>query len=87
MSTRYSPVISPESLVFERVREATDRTDVIFNEAVRLWRAVKETANWAVIESRSTRRIAKHSYSGSERHTRGSWRSRSEPRLLLASLD
>lgn len=45
-------VISTESLVLDRVRQATDRTDVTFNEAVRLCRAVKETANWAMIESR-----------------------------------
>lgn len=45
-------VISTESLVLDRVRQATDRTDVTFNEAVRLCRAVKETANWAMIEGR-----------------------------------
>lgn len=45
-------VISTESLVLDRVRQATDRTDVTFNEAVRLCRAVKETADWALIESK-----------------------------------
>jgi len=45
-------VISTESLVLDRVRQATDRTDVTFNEAVRLCRAVKDTADWVSIESR-----------------------------------
>lgn len=44
-------VISAESLVLDRVRLATDRTDVTFSEAVRLCRAVKATADWALIES------------------------------------
>jgi hypothetical protein len=44
-------VISTESLVLDRIRQATDRTDVTFNEAVRLCRAVKETADWALIEN------------------------------------
>jgi hypothetical protein len=45
-------VISTESLVLDRVRQATDRTNVMFNEAVRLCRAVKGTADWALIEDR-----------------------------------
>jgi hypothetical protein len=45
-------VISTESLVLDRIRQATDRTDVTFNEAVRLCRAVKETADWASIENK-----------------------------------
>lgn len=44
-------VISTESLVLDRIRQATDRTDVTFDEAVRLCRAVRQTANWAAIES------------------------------------
>lgn len=44
-------VISTESLVLDRVRQATDRSDVTFNEAVRLSRAVIQTADWALIES------------------------------------
>lgn len=47
-------VISTESLVLDRVRQATDRTDVTLNEAVRLCRAVKETADWALIEAKIT---------------------------------
>ena len=38
--------------MLNRVRQATARTDVMFNEAVRLCRAVKETADWALIESK-----------------------------------
>jgi len=45
-------VISIESLVLDRVRQATDRTDVTLNEAVRLCRAVRETADWGLIESK-----------------------------------
>lgn len=45
-------VISTESLVLDRVRQATDRTDVTFDEAVRLCRAVLQTADWALIESK-----------------------------------
>lgn len=45
-------VISTESLVLDRIRQATDRTDVTFDEAVRLCRAVKETADWTLIEGR-----------------------------------
>lgn len=45
-------VMSVESLVMDRIRQATDGTDVTFDEAVRLCRAVKETADWALIESR-----------------------------------
>jgi hypothetical protein len=43
-------VISTESLVLDRIRQATDRTGVTFDEAVRLCRAVKDTADWALIE-------------------------------------
>ena len=43
-------VISTESLVLDRIRQATDRTGVTFDEAVRLCRAVKETADWALVE-------------------------------------
>jgi hypothetical protein len=42
-------VISTESLVLDRIRQATDRTDVTLDEAVRLCRAVKDTADWALI--------------------------------------
>lgn len=45
-------VLSTESLVLDRVRQATDRTEVTFNEAVRLCRAVKETADWALVEDK-----------------------------------
>ena len=45
-------VIGTESLVLDRIRQATDRTDVTFDEAVRLCRAVKEIADWALIEGR-----------------------------------
>jgi hypothetical protein len=45
-------VINTESLVLDRIRQATDRTGVTFDEAVRLCRAVKETANWALVERR-----------------------------------
>jgi hypothetical protein len=45
-------VISTESLVLDRLRQATDRTDVTFNEAVRLCRAVRDTADWALIEAK-----------------------------------
>ena len=45
-------VISTESLVFDRIRQATDRTGVTFDEAVRLCRAVMQTADWALIEGR-----------------------------------
>lgn len=45
-------VISTESLVLDRIRQATDRTEVTFNEAVRLCRAVMDTADWALIESK-----------------------------------
>jgi hypothetical protein len=38
--------------VGDRLRQATDRTDVTFDEAVRLCRAVRETADWALIESK-----------------------------------
>jgi hypothetical protein len=43
-------VISTESLVLDRVRQATDHTQVTFEEAVRLCRAVMQTADWALIE-------------------------------------
>lgn len=42
-------VISTESLVLERIRQATDRTNVTFDEAVRLCRAVWTTADWTLI--------------------------------------
>jgi hypothetical protein len=45
-------VISTESLVLDRVRQATDRTGVTFDEAVRLCRAVEETADWSLIEAK-----------------------------------
>lgn len=45
-------VISTESLVLDRVRQATDRAGVTFDEAVRLCRAVEETADWSLIESK-----------------------------------
>ena len=45
-------VISTESLVLDRIRQATDSTQVTFDEAVRLCRAVKETANWVLIEDK-----------------------------------
>lgn len=45
-------VISTESLVLDQVRQATDGTGVTLDEAVRLCRAVKESADWALIESR-----------------------------------
>ncbi|MFZ0013037.1 MAG: hypothetical protein WAL25_02870 [Acidimicrobiia bacterium] len=45
-------VISTESLVLDRIRQATDRTGVTFDEAVRLCRAVNETADWALVERR-----------------------------------
>jgi hypothetical protein len=45
-------VISTESLVLDRIRQATDRTAVTLDEAVRLCRAVKDTADWALIESK-----------------------------------
>lgn len=45
-------VIDTESLVLDRIRQATDRTDVTFDEAVRLSRAVMETADWDIIESK-----------------------------------
>ncbi len=44
-------VISTESLVLDRIRQATDRTGVTFDEAVRLCRAVSENADWTLIES------------------------------------
>lgn len=43
-------VISTESLVLDRVRQATDRTSVTFEEAVRLCLAVRGTADWMLIE-------------------------------------
>lgn len=43
-------VISTESLVLDRVRQATDRTQVTFEEAVRLCCAVMQTADWTLIE-------------------------------------
>jgi hypothetical protein len=43
-------MISTESLVVDRIRQATDRTDVTFSEAARLCRSVLETANWDSIE-------------------------------------
>ncbi len=45
-------VISTESLVLDRIRRATDRTDVTIDEAVRLCRAVQDTADWSLIENR-----------------------------------
>jgi hypothetical protein len=45
-------VISTESLVLDRIRQATDRSDVTLDEAVRLCRAVKDTADWALIENK-----------------------------------
>ena len=45
-------VISTESLVLDRVRQATDRTGVTFDEAVRLCRAVMQTADWDLIASK-----------------------------------
>lgn len=45
-------VISTESLVLDRIRQATDRTDVTLDEAVRLCRAVKDTADWSWIEAK-----------------------------------
>lgn len=45
-------VISTESLVLDRIRQATDGTEVTFNEAVRLCRAVMDTADWELIESK-----------------------------------
>lgn len=45
-------VISTESLVLDRIRQATDRTQVTFDEAVRLCRAVMQAADWDLIEAR-----------------------------------
>lgn len=45
-------VISTESLVLDRIRQATDRTGVTLDEAVRLCRAVKDTADWSWIEAK-----------------------------------
>lgn len=42
-------VISTESLVLDRIRQATDGTQVTFDEAVRLCSAVRTTADWALI--------------------------------------
>lgn len=45
-------VISTESLVLDRIRQATDRTGVTLDEAVRLCRAVKDTADWSLVEGK-----------------------------------
>lgn len=45
-------VISTESLVLDRIRQATDGTGVTFDEAVRLCRAVKDSADWLAVEAR-----------------------------------
>jgi hypothetical protein len=45
-------VISTESLVLDRIRQATDRTGVNLDEAVRLCRAVKDSADWVLIEGK-----------------------------------
>lgn len=44
-------VISIESLVVDRVRRATDGTQVTFDEAVRLCRAVLVSADWRLIQT------------------------------------
>jgi hypothetical protein len=52
-------VISTESLVMDRVRQATDSTAVTFEEAVRLCRAVRQTADWAVIDRQVSEEAAR----------------------------
>jgi hypothetical protein len=45
-------VITTESLVLDRLRQATDETGVTFDEAVRLCRAVRGNADWGLIKTK-----------------------------------
>lgn len=49
-------VIDRESLVVDRIEQATDRTKVTFDEAVRLCYAVAGEVDWSRVESEITKR-------------------------------
>ena len=49
-------VISLESLILDRVLQATDDTDITFDEAVRLCLAVLEDADWERVETQVAQR-------------------------------
>ena len=49
-------VITLESLIVDRILQATDGTGTTFDEALRLWVAVLDRADWAKVESDLTER-------------------------------
>ena len=57
-------VISLESLVVDRMVQATDGTRITFDEAVRLCVATFEKTDWSSVEQEISRREAKRSISG-----------------------
>jgi hypothetical protein len=74
-------VISVEFLLVDRMAQATDGTRVTFDEAVRLWVAVIEKADWKVVEQEIARRDAE----GSIYHLRETYeRVMAKARFLLS---
>lgn len=57
-------VISLESLVVDRIDQATDRTETTFEEAVRLCVAVLDTADWSEVERQMSQRHEIEPYTG-----------------------